>query len=300
MMRPATSVEMKMLDLKIDDLIDGRVGTHDIPCPVCDPYRRQANQRRRTLRIWRQPDGFATYRCVHCEIKGYQLAPGARLTRSEIETASRRHELRRSEEIERSREVARALWARRRPIRGTIAEVYLRECRGYSGALPSTLGYLAARDEYPPAMIAAFGVARETEPGTIATDDAAVVGVHLTRLRPDGLGKADGEAAKITIGREHTGPIMLHAPNDLLGLIVAEGIEDGLSAHEALGMGAWAAGCASRLPRLAEHVPHYIEVVTVLVDIDRDGTGERHAGELAARLDQRGIEVRLVPLGAAE
>ncbi|RWN58465.1 hypothetical protein [Mesorhizobium sp.] len=61
--------------------------------------------------------------------------------------------------------------------------------------------------------------------------------MHLTRLRPDGSGKAE-EPAKIMIGRSKGAPIVLAPLNDLLGLIVTEGIEDALSAHQATGLGA--------------------------------------------------------------
>lgn len=93
------------------------------------------------------------------------------------------------------------------------------------------------------------------------------------------------------IGMSNGSPIMLAPPHDLLGLVISEGIEDALSAHEATGLGAWAAGSASRLSALADAVPSYIEAVTLLVDDDKDG--RRHAAELRERLIVRGIkEVR--------
>ena len=47
------------------------------------------------------------------------------------------------------------------------------------------------------------------------------------------------------IGRSSGSPIVLAPANDLLGLVISEGIEDALSLHEASGCGAWAAGSAS-------------------------------------------------------
>jgi hypothetical protein len=82
--------------------------------------------------------------------------------------------------------------------------------------------------------------------------------------------------------------------NDLLGLAIAEGIEDCLSVHEATGLGAWAAGAASRLPALAAALPSYIECVTVMVDDDPDG--RRFAGELTDLVQRRGMEVRSILL----
>jgi hypothetical protein len=84
-------------------------------------------------------------------------------------------------------------------------------------------------------------LAHETEPGVIAIADTAVTGVHLTRLRSDGSGKAEfedpDENAKIMVGHSAGSPIVLAPPNDLLGQVITEGIEDGLSAHEITGFG---------------------------------------------------------------
>jgi 5S rRNA maturation endonuclease (ribonuclease M5) len=87
-------------------------------------------------------------------------------------------------------------------------------------------------------------------------------------------------------------------PNDLLGLAITEGIEDAASAHQLTGLGAWAAGCASRLPRLAEVVPHYIEVVTIIVDPDKDGV--RYSRQFAQELRARGFYVELFQQEFAE
>jgi hypothetical protein len=146
-------------------------------------------------------------------------------------------------------------------------------------------------------MIAAFGLAKEIEPGGIAIPDAEIRGVHLTRLKVDGSAKAGTDHDKIMIGFSAGSPIVLAPPNDLLGLIIAEGIEDTLSAHEATGLGAWAAGCASRLPALAVAVPCYVDCVTVLADDDKDG--RHHATELVERIRARGIEARLIIPGAS-
>jgi hypothetical protein len=94
------------------------------------------------------------------------------------------------------------------------------------------------------------------------------------------------------IGHSTGSPIVLAPPNDLLGLAIAEGIEDALSAHEATGVGAWAAGCASRLPKLDKAVPQYIDAISILAHDDLDG--RRYAAELHRRLQTRSIEVGLI------
>jgi hypothetical protein len=265
----------------INQLTGGRLGKHDVPCPECGPFKRAVrNQRRPVLRVYRIEDGFAGYHCARCGESGAAA------------DAAERDRALRAERLSK----ANWLWCQRRPIAGSVAETYLREARGYGGPLPATLGFLPARGDHPPAMIAAFGLTREVEPGVIVIANKAVSGVHLTRLRPDGSGKATfedpDESAKLMIGYSAGSPIVLAAPNDLLGLVITEGIEDALSAHEATGLGAWAAGSASRMPALADSLPHYIEVCTVAVDDDPDG--RRHAAELGSRMRSRGIETNLI------
>jgi hypothetical protein len=55
----------------------------------------------------------------------------------------------------------------------------------------------------------------------------------LTKLNADGIGKADADASKIMIGKSAGWPICIAPRNDLLGLAITEGIEDGLSVHQA-------------------------------------------------------------------
>jgi hypothetical protein len=189
----------------------------------------------------------------------------------------------------RQREKASWLWSRRLPIVGSIAERYLRDARGYNGSLPSTLAFLPARaDGQHPAMIAAFGIRDEPKPGALGELDD-VGAVHLTLLRADGSGKADVEKPKLFVGRPLGAPIVLAPVNDLLGLAITEGIEDGLSVHIGTGLGVWVAGCANRLPALAESIPDYIESVTIWAD--DDAAGARGACELADLLLELEIEV---------
>jgi hypothetical protein len=196
----------------------------------------------------------------------------------------------RSDHDNREHERALWLWRQRQPVAGTIAETYLRSARGYGGPIPATLGFLPARGDHEPALIAAFGLAVEPKPGVLAIDDDAVKGVHLVKLRPDGSGKAAVEPNKITVGRGAVGsPIVLAAMNDLLGLAVTDGIEDALSIHEATGLGAWAAGGASRMPALAAAVPDACDCVTIIGDDDPKGAGRRFALALAEGLRARGF-----------
>jgi hypothetical protein len=102
--------------------------------------------------------------------------------------------------------VAQQLWRRSLSANSTIGEMYLR-ARGYHAPIPATLRYLPASGVYPPALIAAYGMATEPEPGTIAIADDAVVGVHLIKLKPDGSDRLrDDPKCKITIGKGIAAP----------------------------------------------------------------------------------------------
>jgi hypothetical protein len=280
---------------QLRDLSHGRLGVTDAPCPLCGPDRRSpVNQRRKVLRIWCDDPNFLTYHCPRCPTNGYAAANGENPFGSQISPAEREKikaevAIREAAHAKTQRIKCGALWRRRiAPAPGTPVHTYLRQPRGYGGKIPATIGYLPATRDFSPAMITAIGMARETEPGELAIDEDAIRGVHITSLKPDGSGKAGTERDKIMIGKSVGSPIVLAPPNDGLGLAITEGIEDAFSVHEATGLGAWAAGSASRLPALAEAVPGYIECVTIVADADP--AGQSNAIKLAQALDVRGIE----------
>jgi hypothetical protein len=181
------------------------------------------------------------------------------------------------------------LWSQRKPVTETTPPArYLRK-RGYTGVIPKTIGYLPAQGICRPAMIACFGLAPEVEPGVIEAPKI-ITGVHLTHLTADG-DKADVEPVKITVGSSMGQPIVIAPPNDLLGMAITEGIEDGLTVYQATGLGVWAAGTANRMPALTAAIPNYIECVTISMHADR--AGRHYTDELAYALNLRGIEVRI-------
>jgi hypothetical protein len=275
---------------------DGRSGVTDAPCPICGPDRRSStNQRRKTLRLWCDDPNFISYHCARCGERGWagtssavrSSAPGRDLTAIKAQIDRRN--------VEETRErlnVAMSLWHRRVALGGTVAETYLREARCYGAPLPATLGFLPASVDYAPAMIAAFGMAHETSPGDLVIENAAIRGVHITSLKPDGSGKAGTDRDKIMIGKSVGSPIVLAPANDGLGLAITEGIEDALSIHEATGLGVWAAGSASRMPALAAVVPAYIDSITVIGDAD--DAGRKHSQALVEALALGKHDVRLI------
>jgi hypothetical protein len=282
----------------LDRLTGGKIGTYDVACPFCGPHRRALkNQLRRVMRVWRDEWDFATFYCARCGEGGHardQSTPAPdpeKLERARAEAA----ELQRVS-VQARIDKARYLWSKRHPIRDTLAETYLRQARGYGGPLPATLGFLPSRGKHGPAMIAAFGLPQEPEPGRLSIATEAITGVHITRLAPDGRGKAGTDADKIMVGCCRGSPIVVAPVNDLCGLAITEGIEDALSVHKAQGLGAWAAGSASSMPALASVIPSYVEALTIIVD--DDPAGRRHADELADLVEVREIWVRQIELAA--
>jgi hypothetical protein len=273
----------------INQATGGRNGCFDLACPLCGPERRSsANRIRKVLRILRIDDGFATFHCARCGEKGHvrdRLAPPPNPIR--VEAARQEAKARERAAAIKRLGIARWLWTRRQPLIGTAAERYLRDTRGYGGPIPATLGFLPALREHSAAMIATFGFPAELEPGRLAIALNDVMGVHITKLKADGSGKAGTDRDKIMIGRSLGSPIVLAPANDLLGMTIAEGIEDALSAYEATGLGAWAAGSASRMPAIAGAVPRWIDCVSIVAD--DDANGRRQAVELARRLAAGGI-----------
>jgi hypothetical protein len=276
-------------------LIGNKLGKFDLPCPACSPLRRTAaNRKKPVLRIWHEQPHFLTWCCAHCGEHGYAHEGKQRRLLDGTQNKLIREARERAEaHLRKRRGLAHWLWEGSEPITGTLAERYLRG-RGIAGRLPNTLRFRPPRGQHPPAMIAAFGIPLELEPGVVDAANMLVREAHVTRLRPDGRGKleTDDGPAKVMIGPSMGLPIVLAPPNDIGGLAICEGIEDALSIHQATGLGAWAAGCANRLPALARVVPLHVESVTI--SVDDDDAGRRYAHELAdllRRIHGRRLEV---------
>ena len=174
------------------------------------------------------------------------------------------------------------LWSKRQPIADSIAEIYLRK-NGIICPLPPTIGFLPARDDHDPALIAAFGWCAEPEPG-ILEPPGDVQTLYVINLRADGSGVARGHTSRMTLGLAPTAPIVLAPVNDLGGLAIVADIEDGLAAHERTGLGVWVADPAL-LPALADAVPEHVEAISIHA---QPGSAAAHAARLfAARLYAR-------------
>jgi phage/plasmid primase-like uncharacterized protein len=291
-MIPATDIE-RAHTVRIEDETARRglrlVGRNERngPCPVCGGTDRFAINIRK--QVWNcrgcQRGGDVIALVEHVDGCSFAHAV-AKLTGERPRPAIRKPVARPNGD---NSERANRLWSQRQPItKDTPVAKYLRK-RGITGTLPPTLGYLPAHRQYPPAMIAAFGLVRERAPGLLVTP-TWVEGVHLTWLTADGdkTFNADGKS-KIMLGACKGVPIVIAAPNDLLGMAITEGIEDALSICAATRLGTWAAGAAGFMPALADMVPDWIECLTICQHAD--DAGRRNATELADLLQLRGIEV---------
>jgi hypothetical protein len=277
-------------------LTGNRLGVIDAPCPACGPMKERAvSAKRRVLRIYHEQADFIGYHCARCGIRGWAASQTAKpIDKYELSRRMRQADARHSAHVQQRRRLANWLWATAKPLRGTPAECYLRS-RGITCDPPATFRFLPQSGQHPPALVAAFGIPSEPSPGLLDVAHMAVHGVLLVKLAADGSRKAAVEPAKVMVGPSANQPIVVAPVNDLGGLAITEGIEDALSIHQAMGLGAWAAGCANRLPALARAVPSYVTSVTLAVD--DDNAGRRYADELAnelVKLPPRSLEVRLL------
>ena len=283
--------------LPYDDIVHlcgGGFGVIDAPCPICAPVCTRAfNAKRRVLRIWHHEPGFASFYCARCGESGYAREGGTIPIKPKwLNQLCKETTQRDKEQAQRQQAKAQYLWSIRKPIEGSPAATYLRSARGYRGPLPATLGFLPPfKPEHHPAMIAAFGIPDEPEPGVLNIRDSDVRGIHLTLLKPDGSGKARTGRDKLMVGPSNGWPIVLAPMNDSLGLIICEGIETGLSLYEATGCGVWAAGSAGRMQVLADKVPAYTDCITIAAE--PDAAGRKGAAELKTKLKARGLYCEL-------
>jgi hypothetical protein len=185
-------------------------------------------------------------------------------------------------EAERRERQARSVWTEAMPIKGTVAETYLRG-RGITCDLPDTLRFHPAcwhpGAKRLPAMVA-------------MVEGSERFAVHRTYLRADGSGKADVEPAKAMLGTTAGGAVrLICAPGPL---VVTEGIETALS----LGSGmlrttatVWAALSTSGMAGLRlRRLPGRLTVAT-----DGDVPGKAAGNALAERAHALGWAVSLLP-----
>jgi len=175
---------------------------------------------------------------------------------------------------------ALAIWSAAQPIKGTLAEDYLR-WRGIDIALPDCLRFASLRygrtgPEYPVMVAAVSDVADR------------ITGIQRTYLAPDGKGKAQVPKAKLSLGRVSGGAVRLTEP--ARALILTEGVEDALSLIQTLGRAAWATCGTSNLGKVV--LP--IATDDVVIGADNDEAGEAAARKAAETYAQQGCKARII------
>lgn len=178
---------------------------------------------------------------------------------------------------------ARDLWRGAVPAAGTVVETYLAS-RGLQlepGAPLRFHPHAWRNPQYGPRGPAMIALMTDPETGTGC-------GAHITYLRPDGRGKAEGKA-KVMLGR--AGCIRLTRDDDVtLGLGIAEGVETALSVAQAFHWRPmWAATSAGGITRFP--VLPGVDALTIFADTGDAGTDAARA--CAMRWSEAGREARI-------
>ena len=176
-------------------------------------------------------------------------------------------------------EYARRLYAAAVGLAGMPAEAYLRS-RGlrptpaWDGLRASILPYRGQGRH--PVLIA-----------PVAGSDGSLVGVHRTYLTAAGA-KLGVPEPKLTLGQVRGGAIRLGEPT--AELTICEGLEDGLTLTQVLGVPVWVSGGASFLHLM--EIPDTVRVLTI--GADNDAAGERAAQRAAGALGVGGRKTRIL------
>jgi Toprim domain len=273
----------------IERITQGQLGrTIRCVCPFCSSSRRTVNQRKPVFAVRLKEPDFAVYNCAHCGESGYvhpdrQSAQVIDLTeRNRLREKAARHE---REDKERRTASALHLWNERQPFVGSPAETYLRVTRGIGDWLEAfdldeSLGFHPScpfGGERLPCMVA---VVRN-----ITTDEPQAV--HRTALTAD---PKPQRIDRLSLGPIAGGAIKLSLDGDVThGLLIGEGIETTLSASLLLRFRpCWSVLSRSGIAKFP--ILSGIESVTIAVDNDESGDGQRDAATLAERLEAAGVE----------
>jgi len=166
------------------------------------------------------------------------------------------------------------------------------DARGARGAVPLSSRYLPGRGPDNPASILtpfgewAYSTASGWQPPT-----TGISALHriFVKCEGDRVVKATKlvngvPKSKVMYGSVAGQPIMLFPPNKERRLIICEGVDTGVRAHQMFGGEVWAAGAASNLRNLAPLVFPGIDEVWVFADNDEGGEGLLEARKLVDEL----------------
>ena len=182
------------------------------------------------------------------------------------------------------RQYARQLWENSVLATGTLADAYLKS-RSLDGNIPASIRFLPNHSHKPSGKRLPVMLASVTD--TLGRLQA----IHRTYLAPDGIGKAQVEPPRMTLGGVAGFAIHLAPISQILA--ITEGIETGMSVMQATGLPTWAALSAGNFHKLIlPPLPLAAEVV-ICADNDRNGCGQRAARNAAMRWQREGRSVRI-------
>jgi putative DNA primase/helicase len=278
----------------------GRLGRTMAACPLCSDYRSTPHKRRsEVLAVTLQQPDFAVYYCNHCEAQGYAHPETSGRVIDFAEQQGLRNAARQHAETDRQRRIKLAidLWNRREAFRGSVAETYLHHGRNIGEWLDTfpyldkVLGFHPScpfGNERHPAMLALVREIRTNAP----------VAVHRTALK---LGKYPERIGRKSLGPTRGGAIKISPDHEVtMGLMIGEGIETVLAASRLLHFKpVWSLidkGNLAKFPVLPG-----IESITLAIDNDESGDGQRAADECIKRLNESGVQtIPIVPNGKGD
>jgi putative DNA primase/helicase len=190
------------------------------------------------------------------------------------------------------------LWREAAPIHGTLATCYLEWRHVLEPALERGDGVLRFHPDCPfgegarhPCLLALMRDIYSDEPRAIqriALTETLMRAIQRTTFTE--FTQAGGKITRMALGPKVGTAIKLSADEDVtMGLTVGEGVETVLSAIRLCFIPAWALGDAGNVR--AFPVLSGIECLTVIVDNDESGTGQRAALECSMRWTDVGREV---------
>ncbi|UNE55571.1 DUF7146 domain-containing protein [Bartonella machadoae] len=184
---------------------------------------------------------------------------------------------------------AQEIWKQSQPIKGTIAELYLRK-RGITCELPSNLRF-HSKCPHP---------SGKTIPALVAlVEGGGSFAIHRTFLQDNGC-KTEQLPTKAMLGSVKGGAVHLSQANHQ-HLVICEGIETGLSLLSGLlsePVTLWASLSTSGMTHV--NLPHIKSKAHLTIAMDGDEAGRKAGFALATRAQCQGFEVLMMqaPEGA--
>jgi hypothetical protein len=282
----------------VERITQGQLGRNiHTPCPFCSQSRRQANQRKPVFAVKLKAPDFAIYNCAHCGESGYVHPDRSSQVIDLAERKRLRNEAERRELQDKQERTAAALklWNERQSFSGSPAATYLRVTRRLGNWLDAfdldeSLGFHPACPFDGERLSSMMALVRNVQ-----TDEPQAI--HRTALR---LGPQPERLGRLSLGPTASGAVKLSLDGDVThGLLIGEGIETVLSASLKFKFRpCWSVLSRSgiaKFPILAG-----IESITIAVDNDESGDGQRDAATLVERLIAAEVEAITVQTNLAK